>query len=67
MVETDCYRRAPQRRESGARAIADGADLIVVAGGDGTISEAAEGVAGTDVPLAILPAGTANVWPARCE
>lgn len=42
-------------------AIANGADLIVVAGGDGTINEATEGVAGTDVPLAILPAGTANV------
>ena len=44
-----------------ARAIANGSDLIVVAGGDGTINEAAEGVAGTPVPLAILPAGTANV------
>jgi len=41
--------------------IAQGADLIVVAGGDGTINETAEGMLGTDVPLAILPAGTANV------
>jgi diacylglycerol kinase (ATP) len=41
--------------------IAQGADLIVVAGGDGTINEVAEGMVGTDVPLAILPAGTANV------
>jgi diacylglycerol kinase (ATP) len=41
--------------------IAQGADLIVVAGGDGTINEAAEGMIGTQVPLAILPAGTANV------
>ncbi len=41
--------------------IADGADLIVVAGGDGTINETAEGMIGTEVPLAILPAGTANV------
>ena len=47
------------------RAIASGADLIVVAGGDGTINEVTEGVAGTDVPLAILPAGTANVL--ACE
>jgi len=47
------------------RAIADGADLIVVAGGDGTINEAAEGVAGSEVPLGILPAGTANVM--ACE
>jgi diacylglycerol kinase family enzyme len=41
--------------------IASGADLVVVAGGDGTINEAAEGMLGTEVPLAILPGGTANV------
>jgi diacylglycerol kinase (ATP) len=41
--------------------IARGADLIVVAGGDGTINEALDGIAGSDVPLGILPAGTANV------
>ena len=42
--------------------IAQGADLIVAAGGDGTINEIAEGMVRTDVPLAILPAGTANVF-----
>jgi len=41
--------------------IGRGADLILVAGGDGTINEAAEGLIHTDVPLGILPAGTANV------
>jgi diacylglycerol kinase family enzyme len=41
--------------------IAGGADLIVVAGGDGTINETAEGMIGSEVPLGILPAGTANV------
>ncbi len=41
--------------------IARGIDLVIVAGGDGTINEAAEGMIGSDVPLAILPAGTANV------
>jgi diacylglycerol kinase family enzyme len=48
-----------------ALAIAGGADLIVVAGPHGTINEAAEGVAGSNVPLGILPAGTANVL--ACE
>jgi diacylglycerol kinase family enzyme len=38
-----------------------GAGLIVAAGGDGTINETAEGMLGSDVPLAALPAGTANV------
>lgn len=38
-----------------------GCDLIVVAGGDGTINEVAQGMLHTRVPLAILPGGTANV------
>jgi diacylglycerol kinase (ATP) len=37
------------------------ADLIIVAGGDGTINEAANGMIGSHVPLAVLPGGTANV------
>ena len=41
--------------------IAEGAELILAAGGDGTINEIAEGVAFSNVPLGILPAGTANV------
>jgi diacylglycerol kinase family enzyme len=36
-------------------------DLVAVCGGDGTISEAACGLAGSDIPLAILPGGTSNV------
>ncbi len=44
-----------------AKCIAEGADLILAAGGDGTINEAVQGMAGTNVPLGILPAGTANV------
>ncbi len=35
--------------------------MILVAGGDGTINEAVNGMAHSDVPLGILPAGTANV------
>lgn len=43
------------------RAIDDGADLIVAAGGDGTINEITNGIVHSQVPLAILPGGTANV------
>ena len=38
-----------------------GADLVLVAGGDGTINEVVNGMAHSEVPLGILPAGTANV------
>jgi diacylglycerol kinase (ATP) len=38
-----------------------GLDMVVVCGGDGTISEAAWGLEGSDVPIAVLPAGTSNV------
>jgi diacylglycerol kinase (ATP) len=43
------------------RQIETGCELIIVAGGDGTINEAANGMLHTGVPLAILPGGTANV------
>jgi diacylglycerol kinase (ATP) len=35
--------------------------LVIVCGGDGTVNEAVNGLAGSRVPLALLPAGTANV------
>ena len=41
--------------------IASGADLMLAAGGDGTLNEVAEGMVGSRVPLGILPGGTANV------
>ena len=47
--------------EIARRHIDQGADLIVAAGGDGTINEVAEGMIHSRVPLAVLPAGTANV------
>ncbi|HEY3825897.1 MAG TPA: diacylglycerol kinase family protein [Bryobacteraceae bacterium] len=47
--------------ELAQRAIESGCDLILAAGGDGTINEAVNGVVGSSVPFGILPAGTANV------
>ena len=43
------------------RAVEAGSDLILIAGGDGTVNEVIQGVAGTEACLGILPAGTANV------
>ena len=42
-------------------AVASGARLVVAAGGDGTVRAVAAGVAHTDVDMAILPLGTANL------
>ena len=52
----------PGHAEDLAReAIAEGADLVLVLGGDGTINEAVQGIANTAATLGILPGGTANV------
>jgi diacylglycerol kinase (ATP) len=39
----------------------NGADIIAAYGGDGTVMEVANGLIGSDIPLAILPGGTGNV------
>jgi YegS/Rv2252/BmrU family lipid kinase len=44
-----------------ARAARHGGAEVIVAGGDGTINEAIQGLAGTDTTLAIIPRGTGNV------
>jgi diacylglycerol kinase (ATP) len=43
-----------------AAELAAEADLVVVAGGDGTVSKVLTALLGRDVPLALLPSGTAN-------
>jgi len=47
--------------ELARKAVRDGRQLVIVCGGDGTINEAVNGLAGSRVPLAVLPAGTANI------
>lgn len=46
------------------QAIDDGFEVAVAVGGDGTINEIVNGLAGSQTALAVLPAGTANVYAA---
>lgn len=44
------------------QAIAAGADVLIAAGGDGTVSGIASVLVNTDIPLGIIPTGTANAF-----
>src|SRR3984893_16747588 len=53
---------APGEATAMARRIVEQSrQLAIVGGGDGTVNEAVNGLAGSHVPLAVLPSGTANV------
>jgi diacylglycerol kinase (ATP) len=44
------------------QAVAQKANMVIAAGGDGTINEIIQGLAGTETVLGVLPNGTVNVW-----
>lgn len=47
--------------EMARRALAANVDLVMVAGGDGTVRAASAELAGTATPMALIPAGTGNL------
>jgi len=47
------------------KALEHGADLVLVWGGDGMVQRCLDVLAGTDVPMGVLPAGTANLFAAN--
>jgi diacylglycerol kinase family enzyme len=57
-VETEAQRHAIELTRE---AIERSYDLVVAFGGDGTVNEAANGLAGSNVPLSVLPGGCTNV------
>lgn len=50
-----------EARRAAEKAVRDGCESVVVAGGDGTINEVIQALAGTKLSLGIIPAGTTNV------
>lgn len=59
-VELVSSRDAAHIAEEARRAAADGVERLIVAGGDGTVHHAAQGLAGTGCALGLLPLGTGN-------
>ena len=57
-------RKAPKRVE---QALEEGADLIFAWGGDGTVQRCIDVMAGTDATLAVVPAGTANLFASNLD
>ncbi|MFC0506798.1 diacylglycerol/lipid kinase family protein [Micromonospora costi] len=55
-------RKAPKKVR---KALEKGAELIFVWGGDGMVQRCADALAGSGTPMAILPAGTANLFAAN--
>ncbi len=60
-VEAVTTEAANHATEIGREARHGGYDVVVAFGGDGTLNEVANGLAGTQVPVSVLPGGSTNV------
>ena len=58
-IDTEARDHATELTRDAAR---EGYDVVVAFGGDGTVNEAANGLAGSNTPLTCLPGGRANVY-----
>jgi diacylglycerol kinase family enzyme len=60
-VETVATEAQNHATEIGQEVKDHGYDVVVAFGGDGTLNEVANGLAGTEVPVSVLPGGSTNV------
>jgi diacylglycerol kinase (ATP) len=58
VLETGANRAAGGKAR---RAVEQGVDAVIVCGGDGTVFDVLQGIAGSDVPVGIVPFGTGNI------
>jgi diacylglycerol kinase (ATP) len=59
------WHRVPKARmatKAVEQAVEDGAEVVVVCGGDGTVRAASQALVGSTVSMAVVPAGTANLF-----
>ncbi len=49
-------------KELARKAVEEGVEMVVAVGGDGTINEIIQALAGSETALGVLPTGTVNVW-----
>jgi len=64
-IDDPLWREAPKSRlipEQVEKLLVDGAELLFVWGGDGTVQRVIDAAVGAPVTLAVLPAGTANLF-----
>lgn len=61
-VELRYTKAAGDARELAREAVKQKADIVIAAGGDGTINEIIQELAGSETALSVLPTGTVNVW-----
>ncbi len=54
--------KAKKATKATKAAIAEGAEVVVVCGGDGTVRAASQALVGSDAAMAVVPAGTANLF-----
>lgn len=61
-LDVEATKRRDHATVLAAEAAHGGYEVVIALGGDGTVNEVLQGVAGTAVRLALIPGGSTNVW-----
>lgn len=62
LVELKLTQAAGDAQRLALEAVEQNIDVVIAVGGDGTINEIIQALAGSETALGVLPGGTANVW-----